>query len=116
MIKTSGLVVGELDQGRTGVQRCFDKPEQWRAIAMRSDMTARAHSAAITLLATLIWIETDVNHMAWPTTSSGPSSGVGGSNRSKYSVAVCSVSGQSSACLPCRSPTRLRMVSRLVAR
>lgn len=47
LIKTSGLVVGELDQGRTGVQRCFGKLEQWRAIAMRSDMTARAHSAAI---------------------------------------------------------------------
>ncbi|SFB41293.1 hypothetical protein SAMN05216266_110157 [Amycolatopsis marina] len=31
---------------------------------MRSDKTARAHRAAITLAATLIWIETDLIHAA----------------------------------------------------
>ncbi len=47
-------------KGRNVVERCFNKLEQWRGIAMRSDKTARVYRAAIALAATLIWIKTDV--------------------------------------------------------
>lgn len=51
-------------KGRNVVERCFNKLKQWRGIAMRSDKTARAYRAAITLAATLIWIKTDLIHTA----------------------------------------------------
>ncbi|WP_397518023.1 transposase [Rhodococcus oxybenzonivorans] len=51
-------------RGRNVVERCFNKLEQWRGIAMRSDKTARAYRAAITLAATLICIKTDLIHTA----------------------------------------------------
>lgn len=49
-------------KGRNVVERCFNKLEQWRGSAMRSDKTARAYRAAIALAATLIRIETELNH------------------------------------------------------
>jgi transposase len=51
-------------KGRSVVERCFNKLEQWPGIAMRSDKTARPYRAAITLAATLIWIKTDLTHAA----------------------------------------------------
>ncbi|WAM20099.1 hypothetical protein OYT95_39145 (plasmid) [Rhodococcus sp. JS3073] len=54
----------ERHKGRNVVERCFNKLKQWRGIAMRSDKTARAYRAAITLAATLIWIKTDLTHAA----------------------------------------------------
>lgn len=43
-------------RGRNVVERCFNKLEQWRGIAMRSDRTARNHHAAIRLAATRQWV------------------------------------------------------------
>jgi transposase len=47
-------------RARNVVERCFARLKQWRGIAMRTDKTARAYNAAITLAATLIWIKTDL--------------------------------------------------------
>jgi hypothetical protein len=38
------------------VERCFNKPKQWRGIAMRSDKTARDYHAGLCLAATLHWL------------------------------------------------------------
>lgn len=51
-------------RGRDVVERCFNRLKQWRGIAMRTDKTARAYNAAITLAAILIWIKTDLVNMA----------------------------------------------------
>lgn len=47
-------------RGRNVVERCFNRLEQWRGIAMRSDKLARNYRAGICLSATLIWIKTDL--------------------------------------------------------
>lgn len=44
-------------RGRHVVERCLNKLEQWRGIAMRSDETARNYHAAICLAAALQWVE-----------------------------------------------------------
>jgi len=46
-------------RGRNVVERCFNRLEQWRGIAMRTDKLARNYRAAICLSATPIWITTD---------------------------------------------------------
>lgn len=40
-------------RGRNVVERCFNKPKQWRGIAMRSDKTARNYHAGLCLATTL---------------------------------------------------------------
>ncbi|CAG7844083.1 hypothetical protein USB125703_00305 [Pseudoclavibacter triregionum] len=41
---------------RNVVERCFARLKQWRGIAMRTCKTARSYAAAITLAATLHWL------------------------------------------------------------
>ena len=47
-------------RGRNVVERCFNKLQQCRGMAMRTDKTARSYRAAISLSVTLIWIKTDL--------------------------------------------------------
>ena len=54
----------ERHQGRAVVERCFNRLEQWRGIAMRSDELLRSYRAAVSLAATLIWIRSDVINRA----------------------------------------------------
>lgn len=42
------------------VERCFNRLEQWRGLAMRSDKLLRSYRAAVSLAATLIWIKSDL--------------------------------------------------------
>ena len=39
------------------VERCFNRPKQWRAIATRSDKTARSYLTDGSLAAAPIWIK-----------------------------------------------------------
>ena len=57
-------------KGRDVVERCFNRLKQWRGIAMRPDKLLRSYRAAVSLAATLIWIESDLINTAW-----GPSCG-----------------------------------------
>lgn len=43
-------------RGRNVVERCFNKLNQWRGIAMRSDKLARNYHAGLCLAATLHWL------------------------------------------------------------
>ena len=43
----------------TSVERCFNRLEQWRGIAMRSDKLLRSYRAAVSLAGTLIWISSN---------------------------------------------------------
>ena len=53
-------------RGRNVVERSFNKLNQWRGIAMRSDKTARSYRAAISLATTPIWINSDlINTARW---------------------------------------------------
>ncbi|MEE2033985.1 IS5 family transposase [Rhodococcus chondri] len=45
-------------RGRNVVERCFNRLEQWRGIAMRSDKTAGSYHAGLCLAATLHWLTT----------------------------------------------------------
>jgi hypothetical protein len=47
-------------RARNIVERCFNRLDQWRGIATRTDKTAHAYDAAITRAAILIWIKTDL--------------------------------------------------------
>ncbi|QQM55645.1 hypothetical protein JGU70_23230 (plasmid) [Rhodococcus pyridinivorans] len=40
------------------MERCFNRLEQWRGIAMRSDKTAGSYHAGLCLAATLHWLTT----------------------------------------------------------
>lgn len=46
----------EAYKGRSVVERCFNRLKHWRGIAMRTDKTARNYFAAITLAASLAWL------------------------------------------------------------
>lgn len=43
-------------KGCNVVERCFNRLKGWRGIAMRSDKTARNYLAAVTLAASLAWL------------------------------------------------------------
>jgi hypothetical protein len=45
----------ERHKGRNVVERCSNRLEQWRGIAMRSDKLLRSSRAAVSLAATVIW-------------------------------------------------------------
>ena len=47
-------------KGRNVVERCFNRLERWRGIAMRSDKLLRRYCAAVSLAVTLIWITSDL--------------------------------------------------------
>jgi transposase len=49
-------------RGRNVVEPCFNKLKQWRAIAMRSDKTARNYHAGLCLATTLHWLTTGVRN------------------------------------------------------
>jgi transposase len=59
----------ERDKGSNVVERCFNRLKQWRGIAMRSDKLHRSYRAAVSLAATLIWIESDLINTARSRTS-----------------------------------------------
>lgn len=40
---------------RNAVERCINRPKQWRGLAMRTDKLAVAHPAALHLSAILMW-------------------------------------------------------------
>jgi len=44
------------------VEPCFNKLKQWRAIAMRSDKTARNYQAGLCLATALHWLTTGVRN------------------------------------------------------
>jgi transposase len=46
------------------VERCCNRLEQWRGIAMRSDKLLRSYRAAVSLAATLFWIRSDLINTA----------------------------------------------------
>ena len=52
------------DFGVAVVQRCFRKLKQWRGIAVRSGKTARSCHAALSLAATLHWLNTGLSNAA----------------------------------------------------
>jgi transposase len=52
----------EAYKGRNVVERCFNRLKGWRGIAMRTDKTARNYFAAITLAASLAWLNASLSN------------------------------------------------------